>query len=118
MKYRSVTKLYILTKGYERVAFNERIPQMLGIEHPIVQMGRPTVRGIWVWVKLVRVTIFHNYAAVRHALCAKQAGCAMISIESFQSAAHSGEDDIPRLILIPAAADRGQDSDAGVRGLW
>ena len=35
-----------------------------------------------------------------------KAGCDIISIDGFECAGHPGEDDIPGLILIPAAADK------------
>jgi nitronate monooxygenase len=43
---------------------------------------------------------------VRHALSAEKHGCDVISIDGFECAGHPGEDDIPGLILIPAAADK------------
>src|SRR3546814_4960581 len=52
------------------------------------------------------VTILHKCPAVRHALSAERAGCDIISIDGFECAGHPGEDDIPGLILIPAAADK------------
>src|SRR3546814_16879203 len=35
-----------------------------------------------------------------------RSGCDIISIDGFECAGHPGEDDIPGLILIPAAADK------------
>jgi nitronate monooxygenase len=52
------------------------------------------------------VIILHKCTAVRHALSAERAGCDIISIDGFECAGHPGEDDIPGLILIPAAADK------------
>jgi len=43
---------------------------------------------------------------VRHALSAERKGVDIISIDGFECAGHPGEDDIPGLILIPAAADQ------------
>jgi NADH:quinone reductase (non-electrogenic) len=43
---------------------------------------------------------------VRHAVSAEKAGCDVISIDGFECAGHPGEDDIPGLILIPAAAEQ------------
>jgi len=43
---------------------------------------------------------------VRHALSAERMGVDAISIDGFECAGHPGEDDIPGLILIPAAADK------------
>src|SRR6202007_3157931 len=52
------------------------------------------------------VTILHKCTSVRHALSAEKAGVDVISIDGFECAGHPGEDDIPGLILIPAAADK------------
>jgi NAD(P)H-dependent flavin oxidoreductase YrpB (nitropropane dioxygenase family) len=68
--------------------------------------GTPAVREIWARVKPHGVTILHKCTAVRHALSAEKAGCDIISIDGFECAGHPGEDDIPGLILIPAAADK------------
>jgi NAD(P)H-dependent flavin oxidoreductase YrpB (nitropropane dioxygenase family) len=50
--------------------------------------------------------IIHKCTAVRHALSAERMGVDAVSIDGFECAGHPGEDDIPGLILIPAAADR------------
>jgi nitronate monooxygenase len=68
--------------------------------------GTPAVREIWERVKPHGVTILHKCTAVRHAVSAEKAGCDIISIDGFECAGHPGEDDIPGLILIPAAADK------------
>lgn len=68
--------------------------------------GTPAVREIWERVKPHGVTILHKCTAVRHAISAEKAGCDIISIDGFECAGHPGEDDIPGLILIPAAADK------------
>ena len=52
------------------------------------------------------ITVLHKCTAVRHALSAERMGVDVISIDGFECAGHPGEDDIPGLILIPAAADR------------
>ena len=52
------------------------------------------------------VKIIHKCMAVRHALSVERMGVDAISIDGFECAGHPGEDDIPGLILIPAAADR------------
>ncbi len=52
------------------------------------------------------VRVIHKCTAVRHALSAERMGVDAISIDGFECAGHPGEDDIPGLILIPAAADR------------
>ncbi len=50
------------------------------------------------------VKVIHKCTAVRHALAAERMGVDAISIDGFECAGHPGEDDIPGLILIPAAA--------------
>ena len=52
------------------------------------------------------VIVVHKCTAVRHALSAERMGVDAISIDGFECAGHPGEDDIPGLILIPAAADK------------
>jgi nitronate monooxygenase len=52
------------------------------------------------------VKVIHKCTAVRHAVKAEKIGADAISIDGFECAGHPGEDDIPGLILIPAAADK------------
>jgi nitronate monooxygenase len=52
------------------------------------------------------VKVIHKCTAVRHALSAERMGADAISIDGFECAGHPGEDDVPGLILIPAAADK------------
>jgi nitronate monooxygenase len=52
------------------------------------------------------VTVIHKCTAVRHALSAERMGVDVVSIDGFECAGHPGEDDIPGLILIPAAAEK------------
>jgi nitronate monooxygenase len=68
--------------------------------------GTPAVREIWERLKPHGIKIIHKCTAVRHALSAERNGCDAISIDGFECAGHPGEDDIPGLILIPAAADK------------
>jgi NAD(P)H-dependent flavin oxidoreductase YrpB (nitropropane dioxygenase family) len=51
------------------------------------------------------VKVVHKATSVRHARTAERVGVDAISIDGFECAGHPGEDDIPGLILIPAAAD-------------
>ena len=68
--------------------------------------GTPAVRELWEMLKPHGVRILHKCTAVRHALSSERAGVDVISIDGFECAGHPGEDDIPGLILIPAAADK------------
>jgi NADH:quinone reductase (non-electrogenic) len=49
------------------------------------------------------IKVVHKCTSVRHALSAERAGVDIVSIDGFECAGHPGEDDIPNLILIPAA---------------
>jgi nitronate monooxygenase len=52
------------------------------------------------------ITVIHKCTAVRHAISAQNMGVDAVSIDGFECAGHPGEDDIPGLILIPAAANK------------
>jgi len=52
------------------------------------------------------IKVLHKCTAVRHAVSAQRMGVDAISIDGFECAGHPGEDDIPGLVLIPAAADQ------------
>ncbi|NRI70082.1 nitronate monooxygenase [Rhodococcus sp. MS16] len=54
--------------------------------------------------KAAGVKVIHKAVAVRHAIKAEKLGVDAISIDGFECAGHPGEDDIPGLVLIPAAA--------------
>lgn len=55
--------------------------------------------------KAAGIKVIHKCTSVRHALKAETVGVDAISIDGFECAGHPGEDDIPGLILIPAAAN-------------
>ncbi len=55
--------------------------------------------------KAAGVKVIHKCTSVRHAIKAEKIGCDMVSIDGFECAGHPGEDDIPGLVLIPAAAN-------------
>lgn len=52
------------------------------------------------------IKIIHKCTSVRHALSAERMGVDAVSIDGFECAGHPGEDDVPGLVLIPAAADK------------
>ncbi|NWH07993.1 MAG: nitronate monooxygenase [Alphaproteobacteria bacterium] len=56
--------------------------------------------------KAAGIKIIHKCTAVRHAVKAQSIGVDAISIDGFECAGHPGEDDVPGLILIPAARDK------------
>jgi len=68
--------------------------------------GTSAVAEVWAMLQEAGVKIVHKCTAVRHALSAERKGVDAISIDGFECAGHPGEDDIPGLVLIPAAADK------------
>ncbi|MFF1387855.1 NAD(P)H-dependent flavin oxidoreductase [Rhodococcus erythropolis] len=52
------------------------------------------------------IKVLHKCTSVRHALKAQALGVDGISIDGFECAGHPGEDDVPGLVLIAAAAER------------
>ncbi|MXP24699.1 nitronate monooxygenase [Altererythrobacter indicus] len=67
--------------------------------------GTPEVREVWRMLQARGIRIIHKCTSVRHALSSQRRGVDMISIDGFECAGHPGEDDIPGLVLIPAAVD-------------
>lgn len=68
--------------------------------------GTSAVVPLWARFREAGLRIIHKCTSVRHALSAERKGVDAISIDGFECAGHPGEDDIPGLILIPAAADQ------------
>lgn len=52
------------------------------------------------------IKVIHKATSVRHSRTAERLGVDAVSIDGFECAGHPGEDDVPGLVLIPAAADR------------
>ena len=52
------------------------------------------------------IKVIHKCTSVRHAVKAQNLGVDAVSIDGFECAGHPGEDDVPGLVLIPAAADQ------------
>ncbi|WP_354702512.1 nitronate monooxygenase family protein [Paraconexibacter sp. AEG42_29] len=52
------------------------------------------------------IKTIHKATTVRHALKAQSIGVDAVSIDGLDCAGHPGEDDVPGLVLIPAAADQ------------
>ncbi|WP_233849922.1 NAD(P)H-dependent flavin oxidoreductase [Paraburkholderia sp. HD33-4] len=52
------------------------------------------------------ITIIHKCTSIRHAISAENAGVDVVSMDSFEAAGHPGEDDVPGMIMFPAARRR------------
>ena len=53
--------------------------------------------------KATGIKVIHKCTSVRHAIKAEKVGCDAVSVDGFECAGHPGEDDVPNLVLIPAA---------------
>ena len=54
-------------------------------------------------IKDAGMVLIHKCTTVKHALKAQSLGADMVVADGFECAGHPGEDDVPNLILIPAA---------------
>jgi NADH:quinone reductase (non-electrogenic) len=72
----------------------------------IVETAGPKAMELWPMLKQADIRIIHKCTSVRHSVSAQSKGVDAISIDGFECAGHPGEDDIPGLVLIPAAADK------------
>jgi len=51
------------------------------------------------------ISVIHKCTSVRHALKAQSIGCDAVSVDGFECGGHPGEDEVPKMILLPRAAD-------------
>jgi NAD(P)H-dependent flavin oxidoreductase YrpB (nitropropane dioxygenase family) len=58
------------------------------------------------YFKEAGVRVIHKAVTVRHALKAESLGVDAVAVDGFECAGHPGEDDVPGLVLIPAAATK------------
>jgi nitronate monooxygenase len=72
-----------------------------GVE--IIETAGNSPKDFTAKLKAHGLKILHKCTSVRHALSAERYGVDVVSIDGFECAGHPGEDDIPGLILIPAA---------------
>lgn len=54
--------------------------------------------------KAAGIKVIHKCTSVRHAIKAEKVGVDAVSVDGFECAGHPGEDDVPNLVLLPAAA--------------
>lgn len=83
-------------EAYVRVVCEERIP--------VVETAGGSPARVLEALKAAGVTVMHKATSVRHALKAQSLGVDAVIIDGFECAGHPGQDDVPGLVLIPAAA--------------
>ena len=69
----------------------------------IVETAGNVPEAVFARLRQAGVTVIHKCTSVRHALSAQKRGVDIVSIDGFECAGHPGEDDVPGLVLIPAA---------------
>ena len=82
--------------GFVRVVAEERIP--------VVETAGGSPAKYLDALKTAGVKVLHKATSVRHALKAQSLGVDAVIIDGFECAGHPGQDDVPGLVLIPAAA--------------
>ncbi|MFL6679621.1 MAG: NAD(P)H-dependent flavin oxidoreductase [Burkholderiaceae bacterium] len=82
--------------GYVRMVCEERVP--------VVETAGGSPARYVDALKAAGVRILHKATSVRHALKAQALGVDAVIIDGFECAGHPGQDDVPGLVLIPAAA--------------
>ena len=88
------------------VPYEEYAEAIVGSGVKIVETAGRSPEPFMPLFKDAGTKVIHKCTSVRHALKAETIGVDAISIDGFECAGHPGEDDIPGLILIPAAANR------------
>ncbi len=69
----------------------------------VVETAGNVPETVFARLRAAGITIIHKCTSVRHALAAQKRGVDIVSIDGFECAGHPGEDDVPGLVLIPAA---------------
>ena len=88
------------------VPYDEYIDAALEAGIKIIETAGNNPQPFLPRIKAAGAKIIHKCTSVRHAVKAQSIGCDAISIDGFECAGHPGEDDVPGLILIPAAAQK------------
>jgi NADH:quinone reductase (non-electrogenic) len=84
--------------------YGEYMDVVIGGGIKVVETAGNSPRDFIGKFKAAGVKVIHKCTSVRHALSAERLGVDAISIDGFECAGHPGEDDVPGLVLIPAAA--------------
>lgn len=88
------------------VSYDDYVDAIVASGVKIVETAGRSPRDFMPKFKAAGIKVIHKCTSVRHALSAERLGVDAISIDGFECAGHPGEDDVPGLILIPAAADK------------
>jgi nitronate monooxygenase len=85
--------------------YEEYIDAIIGSGIKIVETAGNNPKPFLPKFKAAGVTVIHKCTSVRHGVTAERIGVDAISMDGFECAGHPGEDDVPNLVLLPAAAN-------------
>lgn len=85
--------------------YDAYIDAIIGAGIKIVETAGADPRPYLPKFKAAGIKLIHKCTSVRHGLSAERAGVDCISMDGFECAGHPGEDDVPNLVLLPAAAN-------------
>ena len=88
------------------VPYDEYIDAIVSAGVRIVETAGRSPEPYLPKLKAAGIKVIHKAVAVRHALTAERLGVDAVSIDGFECAGHPGEEDVPGLVLIPAATQR------------
>lgn len=86
------------------VPYDEYVAAIIEAGVTIVETAGNNPEPFLPTLKNAGIKVIHKAVSVRHAVKAQSVGVDVVSIDGFECAGHPGEDDVPGLILIPAAA--------------
>lgn len=83
--------------------YDQIFDTIIGRKVPVVETAGNVPVEVFDRLAGAGITIVHKCTSVRHALTAQKRGVHVVSIDGFECAGHPGEDDVPGMVLIPAA---------------
>ncbi len=85
--------------------YGEYIDAIIASNIRIVETAGSNPRPFLPKLKAAGIKVIHKCTSVRHCLTAEKSGVDCLSVDGFECAGHPGEDDVPNLVLLPAAAN-------------
>jgi NADH:quinone reductase (non-electrogenic) len=87
------------------VPYEEYVDAIIASGVKIVETAGNNPKPFMPKFKEAGIRVIHKCTSVRHGISAEKAGVDAISMDGFECAGHPGEDDVPNLVLLPAAAN-------------
>ncbi|MBI1238326.1 MAG: nitronate monooxygenase [Alphaproteobacteria bacterium] len=92
--------------GFSNPPYPEYIRAIIEGGVKIVETAGRSPEAYMPALKDAGIKVIHKCTSVRHSLKAERIGCDAVSVDGFECGGHPGEDDIPNMILLPAAAEK------------